>query len=54
MLEVKALREGAWKLSEYTAFHRHLCFVISPKLKVLLKIVPKAHPQLQAYLIDLC
>ena len=54
LLEVKALREGAWKLSEYTAFHCHLCFVISPELNALLKIVPKAHPQLQAHLIDLC
>ena len=54
LLEVKALREGAWKLSDYIAFHCHLCFVISPELKVLLNIAPKAHPQLQAYLIDLC
>ena len=52
--EVKSLKEGAWKLSEYAAFHRHLCFVTSPELKALLKIAPKAHPPLQAYLIDLC
>ena len=52
MLELKALREGSWKLSEYTAFHQRLTYVISKELRALLKIAPKAHPQLQALLID--
>ena len=53
MLELKALREGSWKLSEFTAFHSKLSMVVSPELRALLKISNKAHPQLQAMLIDL-
>ena len=52
-LELKALREGAWKLSEYTAFSPRLTMRVSPELKALLKVAPKAHPDLQAQLIDL-
>ena len=46
MLELRALREGAWKLSEFTAFHSKLSMVVSPELRALLKISNKAHPQL--------
>ena len=53
LLELKALREGAWKLSEFTAFSRNLVMRISPELKALLKVSNKAHPELQALLIDL-
>ena len=53
MLELKAMREGAWKLQAYTAFHRNLTFVVSPDLRALLKVAHKAHPTLHAYLIDL-
>ena len=53
MLELKALREGAWKLQEYTAFHDKLTFVVSPDLRALLKIAHRTHPTLHAFLIDL-
>ena len=38
MLELKALREGAWKLSEFTAYSKRLTMQISPHLKALLKV----------------
>lgn len=53
MLELKALREGCWKLSEYTAYSTNLVLRVSPELKALLKIAAKAHPELHAMLIDL-
>ena len=53
MLELKALREGAWKLSEYTAYSKRLTMKISPYLKALLKVANKAHPATHAMLIDL-
>ena len=53
LLELKALREGCWKLADYTAFHKHLTMVVLPELRALLKISHRAHPELQAYLIDL-
>ena len=46
LLELKAIREGAWKLSEFTAFSQRLVFRISPELKALLKISNRAHPEL--------
>ena len=46
MLELKALREGCWKMAEFTAFHSKLSMVVSPELRALLKISNKAHPQL--------
>lgn len=46
MLELKALREGSWKLSEFTAYSPKLVMKISAELKALLKIAPKAHPEL--------
>lgn len=46
VLELKALREGAWKLSEFTAFVPRLVFRISPMLKSLLKLANRAHPAL--------
>ena len=53
ILELKALREGAWRLAEYTAYHKNLAFVVSKDLRALLKIAHKAHPEIHAYLIDL-
>ena len=53
LLELKALREGAWKLSEFTAYSKHLTLKITPYLKALLKVAHKAHPSIQAMLIDL-
>ena len=52
-LELKALREGAYKLSEFTAFAKHLTMRVSKELHVLLKVAHKAHPELQVLLIDL-
>jgi len=53
LLELKALREGAWKLSEFTAFAPNLVMKVSRDLRALLKIANKANPELQAMLIDL-
>ena len=52
-MELKALREGAWKLGEFTSFANNLTMRISPHLKALLKVANKAHPTLHALLIDL-
>lgn len=48
LLELKALREGSWKLNEFTAFAQNLTMKVSPELRALLKVAPKAHPELQA------
>ena len=53
LLELKVLREVAWKLAEFTAYHKNLTFVVSKDLRALLKIGHRAHPTLHAYLIDL-
>ena len=53
LLELRALREGAHKLVEFTAFARHLTMLVSPELRALLKLSTRAHPELQALLIDL-
>ena len=46
LLELKALREGAWKLTEFTAYSPRLVMRVSPELKALLKVANKAHPEL--------
>ena len=53
LLELKALCEGAYKLSEFTAFAKHLTTRVSKELHALLKVAHKAHPELQVLLIDL-
>ena len=53
LLELKALREGAWKLSEYTAYSKNLVMRVSPDLRALLKVANRAHPSVHAMLIDL-
>ena len=53
LLKLKALREGAYKLLEFTAFAKHLTMRVSKELRMPLKVVRKAHPELQALLIDL-
>lgn len=53
LLELKALREGCWKLSEFTAYSGRLVLRVSAALKALLAVSNKAHPELQAMLIDL-
>ena len=52
LLELKALHEGAWKMGKFTAFSQNLIMQVTPKLQALLKVAPKAHPELQAMLID--
>ena len=47
------LCEGAYKLSEFTAFAKHPTMRVSKELRARLKVAHKAHPELQALLIDL-
>ena len=35
LLELKALREGAWKMGEFTAFSRNLTMQVTPDLRAL-------------------
>lgn len=44
LLEAKALREGCWKLGEYTSFTNNLTMCVSKELRALLKIAAKANP----------
>ena len=53
LLELKALREGAYKLLEFTAFAKHLTMWVSKELHALLKVAHKVHPEQQALLVDL-
>ena len=46
LLELKALQEGAFKLTDFTAFAKHLTVRVSMELRALLKVVHKAHPEL--------
>lgn len=52
LLEAKAIREGCWKLSEFTAYAKALVFRVSPQLKALLKVAHKSNPTLHAMLLD--
>ena len=51
LLELKALQEGAWKMGEFTVFSQQLTMQVTPELQALLKVAPKAYPELQAMLI---
>ena len=53
MLEVKALREGSWKMARYMANHMDLVMRVSPDMKKFLKLSKNAHPELQAMLMYL-
>ena len=53
LLELKVLYEGVWKLDGLTAFSQHLVMQVTLKLHTLLKVVPKAHLELQVMLIDI-
>ena len=48
-------REAAWKLADVCAYARpgQLTMAVSAELKALMKLAGKAHPQLQAMLVDL-
>ena len=52
LLELKALREGAWEMGKFMAFSQNLIMQVTPELRALLKVALKAHPELQAMLID--
>ena len=52
LLKLKALREGTWKMGEFMVFSQNLTMQVTPELWALLKVVPKAHPELQAMLIN--
>ena len=52
LLELKALHEGAWKMGEFMAFSQNLIMQVTPESRALLKVAPKAHPELQAMLIN--
>ena len=52
LLELKALHEGTWKMGKFMAFSQQLVMQVTPELCTLLKATPKAHPELQAMLID--
>ena len=39
-------------MSEFMAFSQNLIMQVTPELRALLKVVPKAHPELQAMLIN--
>ena len=52
LLELKALHEGAWKMGKFMAFSQQLTMQVTPELQALLKVAPKAHPELQAMLIN--
>ena len=53
LLELKALCEGTWKMGKFTAFSQKLTMQVTPELWALLKVTPKAHPELQAMLVDI-
>ena len=46
LLELKVLCEGTWKMGEFMEFSQHLVVQITLKLCVLLKVAPKALPEL--------
>ena len=53
LLELKALREGAWKMGKFKVFSHKLIMQVTLELWALLKVAPKAHLELQAMLIDI-
>ena len=53
LLELKALHEGTWKMGEFTVFSQYLTMQVTLELRALLKVALKAHPELQAMLIDI-
>ena len=40
-------------MGEFMAFSQQLTMQVTPELQALLKVAPKAHPELQAMLIDI-
>ena len=52
LLELKALHEGTLMMGKFMEFSQHPVMQVMPELCTLLKVVPKAHLELQAMLID--
>ena len=52
LLNLKALREGTCNMGEFTAFSQHLVIQVRLELCTLLKVVLKAHLEIQVMLID--
>ena len=50
LLELKALHEGTWKMGKFMVFSQQLTMQVTPELWALLKVVLKAHLELQAML----
>ena len=46
LLELRALREGCWKLSEFTTYANRLVLSVSRGLKALLALSKRAHPDI--------
>ena len=53
LLELKAPHEDTWKMGEFIVSSQHLVMWVMPELYTLLKVVLKAHPELQAMPIDI-
>ena len=55
VLELMTLQEAAWKMADVCAYVQpcQLVMAVSPELKALLKLANKAHPRLQAMMVDL-
>ena len=51
LLELKALHEGTWKIDKFMAFSQQLVMQVTLELHTLLKVVLKAHLELQVMLI---
>ena len=52
LLELKALHKGTWKMGKFMAFFQQLTKQVTLELRALLKVVLKAHLELQVMLID--
>ena len=52
VLELKVPYEGNWKMSKFTALSQNLIIQVTPDFCAVLSVAPKAHPKLQAILIN--
>ena len=53
MIEALALQEGLFKMKSHATTSQKLEVLVSPQLQALLKIAHRAHPKLQATLVDI-
>ena len=52
LIKLKAVHEGTWKMGKFMAFSQQFTMQVTLELRALLKVVPKAHLELQVMLID--